>query len=186
MDTVQFYVNLGFQHVTDFNGLDHLYFIVALSLPFGLKDWKKLLWWVTLFTLGHSLSLIGNYYAGFEFSSYWIELFIPISIALGCFPLLMQKNSQANKFSSGLTFFFGLIHGLGFGRFFAMMVDSSAAVSSLFSFALGVELAQLLIVLAVFLLNLLWYKKQPYLKLWRLSLGGIIFLLALAMIVERI
>lgn len=186
MDTVQFYVNLGFQHVTDFNGLDHLYFIAALSLPCGLKDWKKLLWWVTLFTLGHSLSLIGNYYAGYKFSSYWIELFIPITIALGCLPLLMQKSLQTNKFNSGLTLFFGLIHGLGFGRFFAMMVDSSAAVSSLFSFALGVELAQLLIVLAVFLLNLLWYKKQPYLKLWRLSLGGIIFLLALAMIVERI
>jgi len=98
----------------------------------------------------------------------------------------MQKSLQANKFSSGLTFFFGLIHGLGFGRFFTMMVDSSAAVSSLFSFALGVELAQLAIVLAVLLLNLLWYKKEPYLKLWRLSLGGIIFLLALAMIVERI
>lgn len=186
MDTVQFYINLGFQHVTDFNGLDHLYFIVALSLPFGLKDWKKLLWWVTLFTLGHSLSLIGNFYAGYEFSSYWIELLIPVTIALGCLPLLMQKSLQANKFSSGLTFFFGLIHGLGFGRFFAMMVDSSAAVSSLISFALGVELAQLAIVLAVLLLNLLWFKKERNLKLWRLSLGGVIFFLALSMIVERI
>jgi len=186
MDTVQFYVNLGFQHVTDFNGLDHLYFIAALSLPCGLKDWKKLLWWVTLFTLGHSLSLIGNYYAGYEFSSYWIELFIPITIALGCLPLLMQKSLQTNKFNSGLTLFFGLIHGLGFGRFFAMMVDSAAAVSSLFSFALGVELAQLTIVLAVILLNLLWYKNVRYLKLWRLIVGVIIFLLALAMIVERI
>lgn len=186
MDAVQFYINLGFQHVTDFNGLDHLYFIVALSLPFGLKDWKKLLWWVTLFTLGHSLSLIGNFYAGYEFSSYWIELLIPVTIALGCLPLLMQKSLQANKFSSGLTFFFGLIHGLGFGRFFAMMVDSSAAVSSLISFALGVELAQLAIVLAVLLLNLLWFKKERYLKFWRLSLGGVIFLLALSMIVERI
>ena len=186
MDTVQFYINLGFQHVTDFNGLDHLYFIVALSLPFGLKDWKKLLWWVTLFTLGHSISLVGNFYGGYEFSSYWIELLIPVTIALGCLPLLMQKSLQANKFSSGLTFFFGLIHGLGFGRFFAMMVDSSAAVSSLISFALGVELAQLAIVLAVLLLNLLWFKKEHYLKLWRLSLGGVIFLLALSMIVERI
>ena len=186
MDTVQFYINLGFQHVTDFNGLDHLYFIVALSLPFGLKDWKKLLWWVTLFTLGHSLSLIGNFYAGYEFSSYWIELLIPVTITLGCLPLLTQKSLQANKFSSGLTFFFGLIHGLGFGRFFAMMVDSSAAVSSLISFALGVELAQLAIVLAVLLLNLLWFKKERYLKLWRLSFGGVIFLLALSMIVERI
>lgn len=186
MDTFQFYTILGFQHVTDLNGLDHLYFITALSLPFGLKDWKKLLWWVTLFTLGHSLSLIGNYYAGFEFSSYWIELLIPITIALGCFPLLMQKSLQANKFSSVLTFLFGLIHGLGFGRFFAMMVDPSAAISSLFSFALGVELAQLAIVLGVVLLNLLWYKNERYLKLWLLSLGGVIFLLALAMIVERI
>ena len=186
MDTVQFYVNLGFQHVTDFNCLDHLYFIAALSLPFGLKDWKKLLWWVTLFTLGHSLSLIGNYYAGYKFSSYWIELFIPITIALGCLPLLMQKSLQTNKFNSGLTLFFGLIHGLGFGRFFAMMVDSAAAVSSLFSFALGVELAQLMIVLAILLLNLLLYKNERYLKLWRLIVGVIIFLLALAMIVERI
>jgi len=186
MDTFQFYTILGFQHVTDLNGLDHLYFITVLSLPFSLKDWKKLLWWVTLFTLGHSLSLIGNYYAGFEFSSYWIELLIPITIALGCFPLLMQKSLQANKFSSVLTFLFGLIHGLGFGRFFAIMVDPSAAISSLFSFALGVELAQLAIVLGVVLLNLLWYKNERYLKLWRLSLGCVIFLLALAMIVERI
>ena len=186
MDTLQFYISLGFKHVTDPNGLDHLYFITALSLPFGLKDWKKLLWWVTLFTLGHSLSLIGNYYAGYEFSSYWIELFIPITITLGCLPLLLQKSLKANKFSSVLTLFFGLIHGLGFGRFFAMMVDSSAAVSSLFSFALGVEIAQLAIVLAVVLLNLLWSKNERYLKLWRLSLGGVIFLLALTMIVERI
>ena len=186
MDTVQFYISLGFQHVTDLNGLDHLYFITALSLPFGLKDWKKLLWWVTLFTLGHSLSLIGNYYVGYEFSSYWIELFIPITITLGCLPLLLQKSLKANKFSSVLTLFFGLIHGLGFGRFFAMMVDSSAAVSSLFSFALGVEIAQLVIVLGVVLLNLLWSKNEGYLKLWRLSLGGVIFLLALTMIVERI
>ena len=186
METVLFYTQLGFQHVTDFNGLDHLYFIIALSLPFGFKDWRKLLWWVTLFTLGHSLSLMGNYYAGYKFSSYWIELLIPVTIALGCLPILLQQSMYINKFSSALTFIFGLIHGLGFGRFFAMMVDPSAAVSALLSFAFGVELAQLVIVLAVVFLQLLWHRNANYLKLWRLSLGGIIFLLALAMIVERI
>lgn len=186
MDTIQFYASLGFQHVLDLNGLDHLYFIAALSLPFGLKDWKKLLWWVTLFTLGHSLSLIGNYYVGYRFSSYWVELLIPITIAVGCFPLLLQKRPRANGFSSVLTFFFGLIHGLGFGRFFAMMVDPEAAISSLFSFALGVELAQLVIVLGVLLVNLFWIKNSRYLSYWRLCLGFLIFLLALVMIVERI
>lgn len=186
MDTIQFYSSLGFQHVLDLNGLDHLYFIAALSLPFGLKDWKKLLWWVTLFTLGHSLSLIGNYYAGYRFSSYWIELLIPITIAVGCYPLLAQKRPKANGFSSILTFLFGLIHGLGFGRFFAMMVDPDVAISSLFSFALGVELAQLVIVLGVLLLNLIWINTPRYLKFWRLCLGFLIFLLAIVMIVERI
>ncbi|MDG1053655.1 MAG: HupE/UreJ family protein [Flavobacteriaceae bacterium] len=186
METFQFYTTLGFQHVTDLNGLDHLYFIVALSLPFGINDWKKLLWWVTLFTLGHSLSLIGNYYAGYGFSSYWIELLIPITIAVGCFPLLLQKRPSTNGFSSVLTFLFGLIHGLGFGRFFAMMVEPDAAIVGLFSFALGVELAQLAIVLAVLLLNFFISKRYRFLKFWRLGLGGIIFLLALVMIVERI
>jgi len=186
MDTIQFYTSLGFQHVLDLDGLDHLYFIAALSLPFGIKDWKKLLWWVTLFTLGHSLSLIGNYYAGYSFSSYWIELLIPITIAVGCYPLLAQKRPQANGFSNVLTLLFGLIHGLGFGRYFAMMVDPQEAIGSLFSFALGVELAQLIIVLAVVSLNLMWRKNTRYLKLWRLCLGGVIFLLALFMIAERI
>ena len=78
METLGFYIQLGFEHVTDINGLDHFYFIIALCLPFGWKEWKKLLWWVTLFTLGHSLSLIGNYYAGLRFSSYWIELLLSL------------------------------------------------------------------------------------------------------------
>ena len=78
METFNFYFSLGFQHVTDFNGLDHFYFIIALALPFGFKQAQKLLWWVTLFTLGHSLSLIGNYYASVAFSAYWIELLIPV------------------------------------------------------------------------------------------------------------
>ncbi len=186
MDTFQFYTSLGFQHVTDFSGLDHLYFIAALSLPFGFSDGKKLLWWVTLFTLGHSLALLGNYYANYSFSSYWIELFIPITIAMACLPLLRQQTPQANGFSSILTLCFGLIHGLGFGRFFAMMVDPENAIISLFSFALGVELAQLFIVIGVLLLQLLCLKNTLYLKLLRRTLGGVIFLLALVMIVERI
>ena len=100
--------------------------------------------------------------------------------------MLLQKRPSTNGFSSVLTFLFGLIHGLGFGRFFAMMVEPDAAIVGLFSFALGVELAQLAIVLAVLLLNFFISKRYRFLKFWRLGLGGIIFLLALVMIVERI
>jgi hydrogenase/urease accessory protein HupE len=116
METFNFYFSLGFQHVTDFNGLDHFYFIIALALPFGFKQAQKLLWWVTLFTLGHSLSLIGNYYASVAFSAYWIELLIPVTIALSCLPILVQQTPKTNGYASGLTLLFGIIHGFGFGR----------------------------------------------------------------------
>lgn len=186
MDVIYFYIVLGFQHVVDLNGLDHLYFIVALSLPYGFRKWRRLLWWVTLFTLGHSLSLIGNYYLNISFSSYWIELLIPITIAISCLPLLQQAQPKKVGFASGLTFVFGLIHGLGFGRFFGMMVDPEAAVTSLFSFALGVEIAQLGIVLGVVITNFVFKNKPQILALWQRCLGFLIFLLALVMIVERI
>ena len=73
MDTFWFYLNLGFNHVTDWNGLDHFYFLIALSLPFQFKDWKKLLFWVSLFTLGHSVSLIGGL---MKFLIFIFDLFI--------------------------------------------------------------------------------------------------------------
>ena len=41
METLLFYIQLGFDHVIDINGLDHFYFIIALCLPFGWKQWKR-------------------------------------------------------------------------------------------------------------------------------------------------
>ena len=186
MDTIVFYIKLGFQHVIDFNGLDHFYFIIALSLPYGFKQAKKLLWWVTLFTLGHTFSLIGNYYADFAFSSYWIELLIPITIALSCLPIIAQNPPKIKWFSSVLTFVFGIVHGLGFGRFFAMMVTPNTTFIPLLSFAMGVELAQILIVVFVLLSHLFVQKHPKGLNYWRFGLGGFIFLMALVMIIERI
>ena len=187
IDTFLFYLNLGCTHVLDVEGLDHFYFIVALSLPFAFSDWKKLLFWVTLFTLGHSFSLLGNYHAGFRFSSYWIELLIPITIALSCVPLLLGRLPKTGLFSAVITFVYGCIHGLGFGRYFSMMVEPESATMGLFSFALGVEVAQLLIVSVVLLMNagLLWVYSKGV-AYWRRGVGIFIFLMAMYMILERI
>ena len=53
-----------------------------------------------------------------------------------------------------MTIFFGIIHGLGFGRYFKMLIFDDAVTISLFSFALGIELAQVTIV--VFVLFTSW------------------------------
>jgi len=191
METLWFYSDLGFWHVIDWNGLDHFYFIVALVLPFSFKESGKLLWWVTLFTIGHTLSLIGNFYTEFSFSSYWIEILIPITIALSAVAVFFLKSEKSvygsKKIFPLMTIFFGIIHGLGFGRYFKMLIFDDAVTISLFSFALGIELAQVTIV--VFVLFTSWlvlkiFKNSK--RSWEFFVAGLIFLASFKMILERI
>ena len=191
IETLWFYTNLGFWHVIDFKGLDHFYFIVTLALPFRFKESGKLLWWVTLFTIGHTLSLIGNFYANFSFSSYWIEILIPVTIALSVISIffLKRKNSIFKKETIFpiMTLFFGIIHGLGFGRYFKMLILENAVTSSLFSFALGIELAQLTIVISVLFISWFVLKiSKHFKKKWEFLVGSLILLAAFKMIFERI
>ena len=74
-------VELGFSHVWDWQGYDHLLFLMALCLPFSMIEWKKLLWLITYFTIGHSLSLVIASLDLLTISSTWIEFLIPLSIA---------------------------------------------------------------------------------------------------------
>ncbi|MBT7654717.1 MAG: HupE/UreJ family protein [Flavobacteriaceae bacterium] len=191
IETLWFYSDLGFWHVIDWNGLDHFYFIVALVLPFSFKESGKLLWWVTLFTIGHTLSLIGNFYTEFSFSSYWIEILIPITIALSAVAVFFLKSEKSvygsKKIFPLMTIFFGIIHGLGFGRYFKMLIFDDAVTISLFSFALGIELAQVTIV--VFVLFTSWlvlkiFKNSK--RSWELFMVGLILLASFKMILERI
>ena len=191
IDLLWFYLKLGFWHVLDLDGLDHLYFIITLAIPYTFRQGKKLLWWVTLFTLGHTISLIGNFYADIPISSYWIELLIPITIALNSIPLIFTKlqNSSFYKgyFLSSTTVIFGIIHGLGFGRYFKMLITDENVSFSLFSFALGVEFAQIIIVfnvlvISLIVINILRQERNS----WQLLVGALIISQAISMIFERI
>ena len=191
MDTFIFYTELGFWHVIDLAGLDHFFFITTLAVPFAFSQSRKLLWWVTLFTLGHTFSLMGNVYAEIIFSPYWIELLIPVTIALSAISLLFNKGTSiADKtswFFPILTIIFGIIHGLGFGRYFSIIIPDGVVGNSLFSFALGVELAQVLIVLGVLVVNIIVINimKRSRSK-WEFLVGAMVLSQAMTMIFERI
>tara|TARA_A100001011_G_C14320209_1_gene850185 strand:- start:2558 stop:3133 length:576 start_codon:yes stop_codon:yes gene_type:complete len=155
VDTFWFYFNLGFDHVLDLRGLDHFYFLVALSLPFAFRNWRKLLLWVSLFTLGHSISLLVTHFEWVKIDSEWVEFLIPVTICITCFSILFQNKHaylKGNKINL-ITIFFGLIHGFGFGRYFKMIASEGEAILALLEFALGVEFAQVLIVIFVLLVN---------------------------------
>ena len=157
METFWFYFDLGFDHVLDIGGLDHFYYLVVLSLPFNFKNWQKLLLWVSLFTLGHSFSLLITHFELIKIDAKWIEFMIPITICITCLSIIVQKKpAHLNGFWINLiTLFFGLIHGFGFGRYFKMIATEGEAILGLLEFALGVEFAQILIVIFVLLINAL-------------------------------
>ena len=191
MSSFWLYFTLGFDHVLDLGGLDHFFFLILLALPFSWRNFKSLVGWVTLFTIGHTFSLWAAYYSWIKISDVWIEFLIPITIAWMAIRVLLLEGkstiqSKLNLNVTLTTLVFGLIHGLGFGRYFSQIVVEDAAYTSLFQFALGVEFAQLLIVSGVIVANLLildvfrWNTKK-----WRLIISAMVLSQALVMAFEN-
>ena len=51
-------VKFGMNHVLDINAYDHVLFLIVLTIPYIFKDWKRVFLLVTMFTLGHTVSLL--------------------------------------------------------------------------------------------------------------------------------
>ena len=183
------YIKLGLEHVLDWNAYDHVLFLMVLSVPFQFRSWKKLLILVTMFTLGHTISLVLSNYEVVSVSSAWIEWLIPITILVGAiFNIYMAVGSKRNE-KLGVLFlvaiFFGLIHGFGFGSFFKA-INSEKELVPLLEFALGIELAQLLVVLMVLLVG---YIFQTFFRMnsrdWILILSAIVIGRVIPMLVDN-
>lgn len=136
------YWELGLTHIADWNGYDHILFIVALCLGYQYKDWKKLLVLVTAFTVGHSITLALATFKIVQIDSALIEFLIPISIIITC---LLPEQQAIPRYL--LTTFFGLIHGLGFSNYLSVLLAKTESVLlPLLAFNVGLEVGQLLIV----------------------------------------
>lgn len=153
MDDFMLYFKMGLNHVLDFSAIDHILFLIVLTVVFSFKQWKKVLWLITLFTLGHSLSLGLAAFEIVEISLDLIEFLIPLTIFItAVINLFTAKKTSKGKENINLVFalFFGLIHGLGFSNYFKMMIGQEEdKVLPLLEFALGIEAAQVIIVLSI-------------------------------------
>ncbi|HTH32306.1 MAG TPA: HupE/UreJ family protein [Lacibacter sp.] len=190
-----FYLREGFYHITDWKGYDHILFVMALCLPYFQKTtistgWKQVLLLITAFTIGHSITLALSVYDKILIPSSWIEFLIPITIIITVLENLFRNNDQPKqtKFRYVLTLFFGLIHGLGFSNYLkSMMGKNENIITQLLAFNIGLELGQLLIVLAVLLVSfifvlLLNVKHRE----WTVFISGGIFGISFIMALERL
>ena len=185
-----FYLREGFYHITDWKGYDHILFVMALCLPYFLKDWKQVLALITAFTIGHSVTLALSVFNKILVPSTWIEFLIPVTIMITAIGNVKQTNPQPKKiqlrYISALIF--GLIHGMGFSNYLkSMMGKSENIITQLLAFNIGLELGQLLIVLAVLIVSFIFVRllnmKQ---REWTVFISGGIFGISFIMALERL
>jgi hypothetical protein len=157
MTSFEAYLRLGFEHITDLEGYDHILFIIALCAVYGLRDWRRVLVLVTAFTVGHSVTLALATLRLFTYRTEVIEWLIPVTILITAVANLAASGKSdaavLNRYPYtryGLALLFGLVHGLGFSNFLRSMLGREASlVQPLLAFNIGLEVGQLLIVAAI-------------------------------------
>ena len=185
------YFNIGLKHVLDIKGYDHVLFLIALMVPYAFKDWKNVFVLVSLFTLGHTLALLLSVYGIVQIQANLVEFLIPITILItAVFHLFTAGKSSKNEsitFVAIVTLFFGIIHGLGFSNYFKAILPgkTSDKLLPLLEFALGIEAAQIIVVLMVLIIS---YVVQTFFRFskrdWALVMSAFIIGVVLPMIIE--
>ena len=191
MNDFTLYFEIGYKHIADLQGIDHILFVMALCLRYQFADWRKILLLVTAFTIGHSITLALSIFNIIQYPVRWIEFLIPVTILMTSISnIFVKKFVFRSKFPLiyFLALFFGLVHGLGFSSYLKSLLGSDHTVAlPLLAFNLGLEAGQLLIVTGVVLISFIFVtilksNRREYL----LFISGGIFALALQMTIERI
>jgi hypothetical protein len=151
-------ISKGLFHVLDSGALDHLFFLVALIVSFSFKYWKKALITISFFTLAHTITLFLATFKTIRINSDFIEILIPVTIILAALFNIFYNKNRKNQYA--LAFVFGLIHGLGFSGGFKMIFGRvSNKTALLLEFALGIELAQIIVLFAILTVNYIILEK---------------------------
>ena len=185
------YFEVGMRHVLNLFSYDHVLFLIALSVPYVFKDWKKVLLLVSLFTVGHTLALLLSVYEIIVVKVDIIEFLIPITILITAFFHLFTAGKSAKNESISvigvITLFFGIIHGLGFATYFKSIIGgtSDSKLLPLLEFATGIEAAQIIVVLvsliaAYCVQTLFRFSKRD----WTLVMSSFVIGVVLPMIIE--
>ena len=189
MNQFLFYLELGCTHVLDIRAYDHILFLIVLVVSFSFKQWKNILWLVSLFTLGHTVSLALSIYGFVNVNSSLVEFLIPLTIFLTALKNLFSgvKTSSNSKILLFFSFCFGWIHGLGFSNYFKMLVSGlDSKLLELVEFSIGIEIAQVIIVLVIVAL---YHLLTPIFNIskrdWILVISSIIIGITIPMLLER-
>jgi HupE / UreJ protein len=156
------YVALGFTHIIP-GGIDHVMFVLGIFLL--SRKARPVLLQVSAFTVAHSITLGLSMYGIVSLPSSIVEPLIAFSIAYIAIENVVLTDIKPSRV--GLVFAFGLLHGLGFaGALREVGLPRSEFVTALLGFNVGVEIGQLMVIGAAFVLvgykfgDRIWYRRR--------------------------
>jgi hypothetical protein len=205
------FLRLGFEHITDVGGYDHLLFVAALTAS-DLGQLRRLFWLVTAFTVGHSATLALATLDLVRIAPPLVELLIPVTIlATSLVNVAVWTRPRHGGAAAGsgrptaapdperetpaeararylVAVGFGLIHGLGFSNFLrAALGGEESLLAPLLAFNVGLEVGQLAIVAALSLLGLALIRGLALpRRSWVLAVSSLTGGMALLLILQRI
>ena len=178
LERIAHFVGLGVEHI--FTGYDHLAFLLGLILLGGSV--RQLVGVVSSFTVAHSITLTLATLDVIVLPTQFVESAIALSI---CYIAMENIFVREVKGRWKITFFFGLIHGFGFSNILReMQLPRSGLAASLFSFNLGVEIGQV-VVIALLCPILFFAAKQAWHKSAVTVTSALIGCLGLVWFVDR-
>ncbi len=197
MSEVSTFIQLGFRHITDVAAMDHILFLLALAAIYRPRDWRKALWVVTAFTVGHSITLALAVTGALKLPTQLIEFLIPITIVATCIEnIVVADRDRAlwkGQYRPVFAGVFGLVHGAGFANYLRDLFTDRIALP-LFGFNIGI-VAGKVVVLAIAAVVLLAADRaiaavrrasvESALRLRVLTVSSIVLVIAARWAVER-
>jgi len=156
------FLYLGAKHMV--TGYDHLLFLVGVI--FFLYRLKDVLLYVSLFTLGHSLTLLGGVLGDVRANAHIIDAIIGLSVVYKAFENMggFERLGFRPNTRAAVTVF-GLFHGFGLAtKLQEFALPQNGLVANIVSFNVGVELGQLLALTAILIALTYWRTKRGFLS----------------------
>lgn len=153
------YFQLAWKHVIDIKNYNFILFLIALAVPYSFKEWRKLLLLLAFFAIGELVVLLLSFFGIVIIKLNLKESLIPITILItALFNLfVIGKSHKGNgiNYIGFFVLFFGIIHGLGFSDYFKSVTTGnlSAKILPLLEYTLGIQAAQIVLVLLVLIVS---------------------------------
>ena len=179
------YFTIGLKHMWNILVYNDVLFLLAVTVPYEFKSWKRILILVSLFTAGHTLALMLSVFNVITIKVTIVAFIIPILILITALYNILSLGKSSKKdnitFIAIVTSLFGIIHGLGFANYFNGLLSGKPTdkLLPLFESSLGFVVSQIIVVILALLLayvvqTLLKFSKRDWILIISSFVAGVV------------